>query len=232
MLRARSPANTLLLSALILSGVFLMWYGLPLNRWWLAFLELLRDLGHWALLIYAAVYIVSTLIMIPLAPLAIGAGYLFGLWPSFAVTLPAATIGAVLAFFVSRLLLAATFQRVMRRYPVMAATEDSIVEEGWLIVFLLRLSPVIPSHLLNYLCGITEIPTRHYVIATFCGKAPLIFLLSYIGAVTAESLEQTPSGESWQLWLYTAGLLFTALALWRVVRLARQKLQRRGIEHD
>lgn len=232
MIIARSPIRRLLLFVVLLCAVFLAWHGLPLDEWWLGFLDWLRELGNGALIVYAAVYIIATLVLVPLAPLAIGAGYLFGLWPAFAVTLLAAVTGAIAAFMVARGLLASTFQRILSRHPIMAAAEHSVIEQGWLIVFLLRLSPIIPSHLLNYLCGITEIPARHYVLATLFGKAPLIFLLSYIGAATAETLTQAPQDNYWQLLFYAAGLLFTALACWLIVRHARQILHSKGLGND
>ena len=195
-------------------------------------MDTLRSLGDGALVVYAIVYIIATLIMIPLAPLAIGAGYLFGLYTSFTVSLLAATVGAVAAFFLSRRLLAATFRKVLRPHPVLAATEHSIAEQGWLIVFLLRLSPVIPSHLLNYLCGITEIPAHHYIIATLLGKAPLIFMLSYVGALAGRSLEIAPSSANGQLQLFALGLIFTGLAFWLIFRRARQLLEKQGLTNE
>lgn len=226
---ARHPLRLLLAAALLLSALFFAWYFLPLQYWSLVFLTALRGLGDVALIVYAVIYIIATLIMVPLAPLAIGAGYLFGLYTSFAVTLAAATIGAVAAFLLSRRLLASTFQRVLRPHPVLAATEHSIAEQGWLVVFLLRLSPVIPSHLLNYLCGITTIPAWHYIIATLLGKAPLIFLLSYIGALTARSLEIAPTSMNGRIQLIAAGLVFTGIACWLIAHRARQILKRQGL---
>lgn len=226
---ARHPLGLLLSAACLLGILLVIWYFLPLQAWYAAFITTLDELGHAALVAYAIVYIVATLFMVPLAPLAIAAGYLFGLYQSFAVSLLAATAGAVLAFFVSRHLLAAAFYRLLLGHPVMFATERSIAEQGWLIVFLLRLSPVIPSHLLNYLCGITEIPARHYIIATFLGKAPLIFMLSYIGALTARSLDQISMPGHSHLLIYTAGLIFTGIAFWLIVHRTREILHKRGI---
>jgi len=229
MFATRQPARLLFAAAIILTALFLIGRLLPLEGMYAAFMRLLAELGGIALALYACVYIVATLIMVPLAPLAIAAGYLFGLYTAFTVSLLAATFGALLAFLISRHWLAATFHRILLRHPVMHAVERSIAEQGWLIVFLLRLSPVIPSHLLNYLCGITEIPVRHYFGATLLGKAPLIFLLSYLGATTAQSLEQQPETGNGQLLLYSAGLIFTAIACWLVARRARQLLQRQGL---
>lgn len=229
---AHHPTRLLLAALCLLVVLFLAWHFLPLAAWSADLIQALRGLGGAALILYAVIYIIATIIMVPLAPLAVAAGYLFGLGPSFAVSLLAATTGAVLAFLLSRHLLAQTCQTVLLRHPVMAATERSIAEQGWLIVFLLRLSPVIPSHLLNYLCGITHIPAHQYISATFIGKTPLIFLLSYTGALAARAHEQVPTAGHGHLYIYLAGIIFTAVACWLIARRARQLLHSQGLKNE
>lgn len=219
----------LLLFASIITIALLGWHFLPLQSWTDTFLTTLERLGPLAPAIYATVYIVATLVLFPLAPLAIGAGYVLGLQQAFVVTLTAATLGAVLAFLISRHWLNRPCHQWLQPYPAFVATQHSIAAQGWLIVFLLRLSPIIPSHVLNYLCGISDIPLRHYLLATLFGKAPLIFLLSYIGAAAARTLDGgTPSGYL-HLLLYGLGLLLTLLACWLVVRRARRELEHKGL---
>ncbi|MCS3904238.1 putative membrane protein YdjX (TVP38/TMEM64 family) [Methylohalomonas lacus] len=219
----------LLLFSLIVIAGLVGWHYLPLGDWLDTFSTLLQQLGPLAPLFYALFYVLATLILVPLAPLAIAAGYLFGLQQAFVVTLLAATVGALAAFLLSRHLLSRSCRELMQPYPTVMAVEHSIAAQGWLIVFLLRLSPVIPSHLLNYLCGITDIALHHYTLATFFGKAPLILLLSYIGASAAQ-LQTTASPSPYlHLLLYGAGLLFTLLACWLVGRRARRELANKGL---
>lgn len=226
------PAARLLSAICLLIGVLLVWYWLPLADWLTRLVGLLRSHNEAALLIYAVVYIIATIIMVPLAPLAIAAGYLFGLVPSFAVSLIAATTGATLAFLLSRHLLARICERWLLVHPVMAATERSITDQGWLVVFLLRLSPIIPSHLLNYLCGITHITARQYISATLIGKTPLIFMLSYAGALAPRATQQVDTINYAHLSILVVGLLFTALACWLIARRARQLLQHQGLTDE
>ncbi len=230
-----SARRSIALRRLLLFGgivivALLCWHYLPLEDWIRVFLWTLVQLDHLAPPVYIAVYVAATLLMVPLMPLAIGAGYLFGLHYAFAITLPAATLGAVAAFLLSRHLLSRSCRQLIEPFPYLLAAEHSISEQGWLIVFLLRLSPVIPSHILNYLCGLTEIPFRHYLLATFFGKAPLIFALNYMGAMTARSLDRTAPSGAMQMIIYGTGLILTALACWLIVRRARRELQKQGLE--
>ena len=50
--------------------------------------------------------------------------------------------------------------------------DQAIREQGWKIVLLLRLSPLIPFNLLNYALGLTSIPVHQYVAATLVGTMP------------------------------------------------------------
>ncbi len=219
----------LLLFSLIVIAGLVGWHYLPLGGWLDTFSTFLQQFGPLAPLLYALFYVVATLILVPLAPLAIAAGYLFGLQQAFIVTLLAATAGALAAFLLSRHLLSRSCRELMQPYPTVMAVEHSIAAQGWLIVFLLRLSPVIPSHLLNYLCGIADIALHHYVLATFFGKAPLILLLSYIGATAAQIQTTATPSPHLHLLLYGAGLLFTLLACWLVARRARRELADKGL---
>lgn len=224
----RQPFRSILLLVSALSLIYSAWHMLPVADWHEYLLEWLQQTGNTSILVYVAVYILATLIILPLSPLAIGAGYVYGPYYGFGITLVAATLGAGIAFIISRTLLRARFHRLFRSRASLAAVENSINDRGGIIVFLLRLSPVIPSQILNYLCGITGISLRIYLLATLFGKAPLLFLLSYIGAVTARST--TGAEISGQLLILSAGLITTGLACWLIVRGARRRLQQEGLK--
>jgi uncharacterized membrane protein YdjX (TVP38/TMEM64 family) len=55
----------------------------------------------------------------------------------------------------ARFLLQAWLDQQISRYPVFAAVDRAIARNGLYIVFLLRLSPVIPFNLLNYALALT-----------------------------------------------------------------------------
>ena len=63
-----------------------------------------------------------------------------------------------------------------------AAMDDAIGEHGWKIVLLLRLSPLIPFNMSNYLYGLTAIRFWPYVLASVVGTLPANVLFVYLGA--------------------------------------------------
>jgi hypothetical protein len=71
----------------------------------------------------------------------------------------------------------------MVNWPKFKAIDAAIQDEGWKVVFLLRLSPLIPFNLLNYFLGLT--PVRifpDYFLATFVGMLPGCAMFVYIGS--------------------------------------------------
>lgn len=57
-------------------------------------------------------------------------------------------------------------------HPVWQAVESAVAEEGWKMVLLLRLSPVIPFALLNYMLSLTPISFPNYVWTSALGIVP------------------------------------------------------------
>lgn len=94
---------------------------------------------------------------IPGLILSLGAGYVFGLGVGILAVFCGATIGQTVAFLLGRFLMQEFFQKIVGRFKFWQAIELAIEEEGWKIVGLLRLAPVVPYNLLNYALGLTTV---------------------------------------------------------------------------
>lgn len=101
-------------------------------------------------------YVAVTALSLPgAAILTLAAGALFGLVEGLLVASFASTIGATLAFLVSRYLLRDT---VKKRFPErLDAIDKGVEKEGGFYLFTLRLVPVFPFFLINLLMGVTAI---------------------------------------------------------------------------
>ena len=102
------------------------------------------------------VYVAATALSLPgAAILTLAAGALFGLTEGLILASFASSIGALIAFLVSRYLLRGT---IKKRFPDRLASIDSGVErEGAFYLFTLRLVPIFPFFLINLLMGLTSI---------------------------------------------------------------------------
>ncbi|KAL0039103.1 hypothetical protein WJX77_007829 [Trebouxia sp. C0004] len=154
--------------------------------------ELVRSYGPLGPVIFVAAYVVATLVLIPSTALTLAAGYLFG--PGFGTALVslAATLGASLAFLISRYLAQPYAKAKLKAYPRLESIEEQISAEGIKLVLLLRLAPLIPFTILNYALGVTDIAFVPYLAATWLGKLPGIFSSVYLGS-TGRSIDTVTS---------------------------------------
>ena len=56
--------------------------------------------------------------------------------------------------------------------PWFQAIDNAIGEDGFRVVALLRLSPLLPFALSNYLYGLTSVKPRPYILASWLGMLP------------------------------------------------------------
>jgi uncharacterized membrane protein YdjX (TVP38/TMEM64 family) len=208
----------------LLVAIALGWYLLPLGDWALVLRAWIVDLGLLGIVLYVAIYAVATVLLAPGALLTIAGGFAYGFW-GLPIVLVAATIGASLAFLVARHVARDRVRRTLQTRRDIAAIDRAIAAEGWKIVLLFRLSPLIPFNLQNYLFGVTSVPFLHYLAATAVGIAPATALFVYVGALGGAALDSGPT-----VWaLLSVGLLATAAAVILVTRKARALLRETGM---
>ena len=215
-----------IIGALALAGLVAAWVLLPVQGYITAATQWIGGLGPWGPVAYAAAYALALVVLAPGGPLSIGAGLVFGFW-GVPVVLAGATAGAGLAFLVSRHLLRGRVQAMIARRPTLAAVDRAVGEEGWRIVGLLRLSPLVPFNLQNYFFGVTPIGFWPYLLATFVGIAPGAVLYVYLGIIA-----RTSGGDAGPFkWaLVAAGLVATAAVAVLVGRKARAVLAAKGVD--
>ena len=208
-----------------LAGLVAAWLLLPIQAWIEALTAWIGQLGVWGPVAYGVAYALAMVVLAPGGPLSIGAGLVFGFW-GVPVVLVGATTGAALAFLVSRHLLRDRVRRLIERRPTLAAVDRAVAEEGWRVVGLLRLSPLVPFNLQNYFFGVTQVGFWPYVAATAIGIAPGAVVYVYIGIAGRSAGDAGPL-----TWAFiAAGLVATAAVAILVGRKARAMLAAKGVE--
>jgi uncharacterized membrane protein YdjX (TVP38/TMEM64 family) len=222
----RAVTAVALLAALIAASRVL-----PVERWIAEFQRWVEGLGAWAPVIYAAVYVAATVLLVPGALLTIGAGLIFGVARAFLVVLAAATLSAALSFLIARHLARARVERWAAGNPRFRAIDAAIREQGWKVVALLRLSPLVPFSLSNYLYGLTAVRLAPYVLASTLAMIPGTLLYVSLGAAgRAVAAREGRTPLEWAL--LGVGLLATAAATILVGRAARRELHRRHVDEE
>lgn len=138
-------------------------------------------------LIYAAV----TALSLPGATImSLATGALFGFWAGSLLVSFASTIGATLAFLVSRYLLR---DRVQQRFGgKLKGINEGVAKEGAQYLFLLRLVPVFPFFLINLLMGLTPMRATTFYWVSQVGMLP--GTLVYVNAGTQLARVDSLSG--------------------------------------
>jgi uncharacterized membrane protein YdjX (TVP38/TMEM64 family) len=201
------------------------WYVLPVKEWIAAFQEWIAGLGAWGVVAFAAAYIIAVVLLVPASALTVAAGLVFGVW-GFPLVVAAATIGAGAAFLVARYLAKAKVKKFVEQRPKLKAVAQAVTEDGWKIVGLLRLSPLVPFNLQNYLFGVTEVGFYPYLAATFIGIMPGSLLYVFLGSLGHEN---GGKGTAWKWSFFALGILATAITAVIITRKAKVKLASSGI---
>jgi uncharacterized membrane protein YdjX (TVP38/TMEM64 family) len=193
-----------------------------------AFAAWVDGLGIWGPLVFMAGYAAAVVGFAPGSILTLAAGAVFGLVEGTVYVFAAATVGASLAFLVSRHVARSAIERRLAGNPRFAAIDRAVAAEGRKIVFLLRLSPVFPFNLLNYALGLTRVRFADYVIAS-PGMLPGTLLYVYYGKLAGDVAALAGGAAVEKDAAYYAvlllGLVATVVVTTLVTRIARRALR-------
>jgi uncharacterized membrane protein YdjX (TVP38/TMEM64 family) len=199
------------------------------GHWIRVFSDWMDRLGPFAAVVFSLLYALATVLLVPGAVRTIAAGMLFGLALGALAAWSGAVLGAALAFLIGRHLARSRIEAVTRGNTSFEAIDDAIGKQGWKIIGLLRLSPLIPFNLSNYVYGITKVGFWPYVLASAIGMVPGTLLYAYLGAaaragMSGPELQRHPL----QLLFFAVGLAATLGAVIWIARIAKRSLEAAG----
>lgn len=213
---------------LILAGLVLAASLVPLAQWTTELAARARSGGAVVVILFLVAYVVACVAFLPASILTLAAGFAYGpLW-GLALASPASVAGATLAFLLGRTLLHGWASRMTRDSPRVEAIRRAAEREGFKIVLLLRLSPLVPFNALNYALSLSHVRLGTYVAASAIGMLPATALYAYLGSLAPTAAELWKAGETDggpRLALYVAGLAATLLGVVIATRAARRALE-------
>ncbi len=189
-----------------------------------------EGLGIWGPILFGLAYVVAVVALAPASALTIAGGLAFGFW-AFPLVLVAATVGASLAFLVSRAFLRDRVKSFVEPRAKLRAIDNAVSEDGWKIVGLLRLSPLFPFNLQNYFFGATQIRFLPYLAATAVGIAPGTFVYVYLGTL-GKVAGSGEDGGALKWLFFGVGLVATVAVVAFVTHKARDKLKEAGVGEE
>ena len=156
--------------------------------------------------VYFAIYVIATAISIPgAALLTIIGGMLFGLWTGILLVSFASSIGATLAFLVSRFLLRDWVQATFSSH--LSTINQGIEKQGGYYLFGLRLIPLFPFWMINLVMGLTPLKTSTFYLVSQLGMLAGTFVYVNAGASIGSIDEFSAAG------IMTPGVILSFLLL-------------------
>jgi len=169
-----------------LIAVSIFW---PVHEWMQNLIIWVKASGVWGIAIYAIIYIVAAVMLIPGSILTLGAGFLYGpFWGTLLVS-PVSVMAAFIAFSLARGRMRPWIEKKIHSNARFNVVDKAVGNEGFKIVTLMRLSPIFPYVFLNYALGLTGVKARSFVLASFVGMLPATFLYTYIGSLVTSVTE-------------------------------------------
>ncbi len=170
----------------------------PVREWAGAFENFLENMNLVnGLLVFVALSVVGTLLLVPAWIFAIAAGAVFGMvW---------GLLGAVAA----------------RKNKAFKSVDKAVRRDPWKVVALLRMSPVLPSGLKSYFLGLTRIEPLPYALASVLGMLPGLVVTVYLGHAGRDAFG---GGGTLKWTLFAIGIAATVAMALIVGRAAHKRL--------
>ena len=224
-----SNRKKIIIGVLALVAITAVWFLLPVRDWIDGFQGWIKDLGAVGVALFVGIYVVVTVVLGPAWALTLVAGLAYGFW-GIPLVVAAATLAACVAFLIGRNLARERVTKMVDDNDRLKALNKAVSKEGWKVVGLLRLSPVFPFGLQNYLFGVTEIGFVPYALATLVGIVPGTALYVYIGTLGNAGGDGGDGGGALRWAFLIAGLIATAVVVWLVTKRARKELAELDVE--
>jgi uncharacterized membrane protein YdjX (TVP38/TMEM64 family) len=189
----------------------------------------LTDVGPWAPVLFVLIYIAAALTLAPAFFLTVAAGAMFGVEYGSAIVFVGASLGASAVYaLVTPLSRSSLMQRLLRHRRV-AAAREVVVGEGLWMMFLLRLSPLVPYTPLNYALALSGVRYVDFLTALL-GMIPAIVMYTYYGKVVGDVAAlaagvSPPRGPEYYVML-VAGLVAIAVSTTMITRALRRVVER------
>ena len=143
--------------------------------------------------VYFTVYVIATAVSIPgAALLTIIGGMVFGLWTGTLLVSFASSIGATLAFLVSRFLLRDWVQSKFSAH--LSTINQGIEKQGGYYLFGLRLIPLFPFWMINLVMGLTPLKASTFYLVSQLGMLAGTLVFVNAGASLGSIDEFSPAG--------------------------------------
>lgn len=209
---------------LVIGGVLLAILAsqVPLLDWFAAIKKWFSPLGFVRVPVFVFIYLIATILGLPNIVLVLVSGALFGFVNGLVAASIADTLGAIACFVLGRTIARDRVAKWLKKNPQLTNLDQVVGQKGWKILLLTRLSPLVPSSVLNYGFSCTKVRFWQYCFFSWLGMLPVLALYVYLGAFGVALLRSgmTPG----KLMMQAVGAVLAIAAAFYTTRLVRKNL--------
>ena len=154
---------------IVVASFFIIKY-LPLER----VRAIIKSGGAFAPLIYILLFSILPIFFFPVPILALAGGLAFGVWKGSFYTIIGASINCILMYLIAKYIGKEQVDRYLEKHlseDVKKRIASKETDIGFYL-FVLRLTPIIPYNLINYMSGLLDIDLKKYIIISILGIMP------------------------------------------------------------
>lgn len=186
--------KALILGILITLIVLVSVKGFSIFGTMLGWFEKQNNWKGWA--VFLPVYTVNVALFLPGVIFILAAGFIFGFWKGLLAVWIGGALGQPLAFLLARYLLRDAMASMLRaKWKKWDILDTAIEREGWKLLLLLRLSPMVPYNLLNIAMATTKMHFLTFTVVSAFGIIPECSIVCYFGSLS-ENISQIASGKA------------------------------------
>lgn len=148
-------------------------------------IHLIKTSGRIGIIVYVLLFTFLPTFFIPVTILAISAGTAFGLWQASLWTFFGAFLNATITYTLSKYFayeLVNDYAKSKYNVEYEKLRNNTNGKKGFTLMLVLRLLPIAPFTLLNYLSGAVGYDYKIFITSTLLGIIPGIFCYTNIGA--------------------------------------------------
>lgn len=198
----------------------------------LAYFVFLQPLGDWlrtnrelgAVLYFVAVILLCGLSLIPTNVMGLVGGWSFGFWLGLGVLMAGIVGAAVLSFLIHSRISGGKLPETVAHYEKAEAIYQALLQNKYwrttFIIFLLRVSIIMPFAFTNFLLASARVPLSSYIIGTFGGMLPRSATMVFAGV----GLSTLDTEDPRDLIAIIVGIAATIVSIAVIAKLSRNAL--------
>lgn len=154
-------------------------------------IDLIRNSGKIGIITYIALFTFLPTFFVPVTVLAISAGAVFGFWQASLYTFIGAFLNSTLTYVISKYFaydLINDYANSKYSTEYEKLKKNTKGKDGLILMMVLRLLPLVPYTLLNYISGVVGYDYKVFIVSTLLGIIPGMLCYVNIGASSINGL--------------------------------------------